>query len=76
MRLPFSKTESEVRVERDPKTQELTLSLNDDLAMPVGNITVSVSSKLGTEAAIRLRDQIDALLAAGENQRAASSEGR
>jgi hypothetical protein len=69
MRLPFSKTEAEVRVERDPKTQELTI--------PVGNITVSVSSKLGTEAAIRLRDQIDALLAAGEAQRpAASSEGR
>lgn len=64
MQWPFRKTETEIQVYRDPKNQELTLSMKEDWKLAVLGITVDVRSKLRGEAALQLRDQINALLGA------------
>jgi hypothetical protein len=72
MQWPFGKTDPKFRVFRDPKTQEITLSVQEDWDARVMQVSVDVHAKMGIEAAIELRDQINQILGAGEGK---SEEG-
>jgi hypothetical protein len=69
MQWPFGKTDPKFRVFRDPKTQELTLSVQEDWDARVMQIAVDVRAKMGIAAAIELRDQLNQLLGAGEGNK-------
>jgi hypothetical protein len=68
MQWPFGKTDPKFRVFRDPKTQELTLSVQEDWDARVMQIAVDVRAKMGIAAAIELRDQLNQILGAGEGK--------
>jgi hypothetical protein len=68
MQWPFGKTDPKFRVFRDPKTQELTLSVQEDWDARMMKISVDVHAKLGIAAAIELRDQLNQFLGVGEGK--------
>ena len=62
MRWPFLTDRStDLRVYRDPKTGELKLAMNGEMEFSILKIGVTVQADLPKEAALSLRDQVNAL---------------
>jgi hypothetical protein len=62
MRWPFRTDRStDLRVYRDPKTAELKLAMNGEMEFSILKIGVTVQADLPKEAALSLRDQVNAL---------------
>jgi hypothetical protein len=62
MRWPFRTDRStDLRVYRDPKTDELKLAMNGEMEFSILKIGVTVQADLPKETALSLRDQVNAL---------------